>query len=103
MVSIFGELATYDKRIIIYYVIADYKIAAYLQSETLLANPKYYDIDTFSVHVLQSTIFLLIATLILPKGSVRDESTFFIMLSILVVLVVMAVFLRRRRLKNDKY
>ena len=68
-----------------------------------LANPKYYYIETFAVYVVQSTIFLLIAILILPKGSVRDESTFFIMLSILIVLVVMAIFLRRRRLKNDKY
>jgi len=55
------------------------------------------------VYVVQSTIFLLIAILILPKGSVRDESTFFIMLSILIVLVVIAILLRRRRLKNDKY
>ena len=103
MVSIFGEISYIGQKNHISYVIADYKRAAYLQSETLLANPKYYDIDTFTVYVLQSTIFLLIAILILPKGSVRDESTFFIMLSILVVLVVMAIFLRRRRLKNDKY
>ena len=68
-----------------------------------LANPKYYYIDTFAVYVVQSTIFLLIAILILPKGSVRDESTFFIMLSILIVLVVIAILLRRRRLKKDKY
>ena len=41
----------------------------------------------------------LISFSILPKGAVRDEATFFAMLSILVVLVIIALILRRRRLK----
>jgi hypothetical protein len=50
---------------------------------------------------MQNAIFLLASFLILPRGSVRDESTFFIMLSILVVLVVVAIILRRKRMKKD--
>jgi len=50
---------------------------------------------------MQNAIFLLASFLILPQGSVRNESTFFIMLSILVVLVVVAIILRRKRMKND--
>jgi hypothetical protein len=42
----------------------------------------------------------LILLSILPKGAVRDEATFFAMLSILIVLVIVALILRRRRL-ND--
>jgi hypothetical protein len=42
----------------------------------------------------------LILFSILPKGAVRDEATFFAMLSILIVLVMVALILRRRRL-ND--
>ena len=42
----------------------------------------------------------LILFSILPKGVVRDEATFFAMLSILIVLVIVALILRRRRL-ND--
>jgi hypothetical protein len=34
---------------------------------------------------------------ILPKGTVRDENTFFILVSILVGLVVAAYIMRRRR------
>jgi len=34
---------------------------------------------------------------ILPKGTVRDETTFFILVSILVALVIAAYVMRRRR------
>ena len=45
-------------------------------------------------------IVRLILFAILPKGAVRDEATFFAMLSILIVLVIVALILRRRRLKD---
>jgi hypothetical protein len=45
-------------------------------------------------------IVCLILFSILPKGAVRDEATFFAMLSILIVLVIIALILRRRRLKD---
>lgn len=51
--------------------------------------------------MMQNMIFLVVSFLILPRGSVRDETTFFIMLSILVVLVIVAIVLRRNRLKNE--
>ena len=38
-----------------------------------------------------------ILSAILPKGTVRDESTFFILVSILVALVVAAYIMRLRR------
>jgi hypothetical protein len=34
---------------------------------------------------------------VLPKGSVRDETSFFIILSILITLIGIAIILRRRR------
>jgi len=46
-------------------------------------------------------IIYLIFFLILPKGAVKDEATFLAMLGILIVLVIIAVFLRRRRLRED--
>jgi hypothetical protein len=42
-------------------------------------------------------LFLAIILLILPKGAVRDEGTFFLMLTILIVLVGVATVLRRKR------
>ena len=46
-------------------------------------------------------IIYLIVLLILPKGVVKDEATFLAMLAILIVLVIIAVFLRQRRLRED--
>jgi hypothetical protein len=40
--------------------------------------------------------------MVLPKGAVRDERTFFIMLTILIVLVVIAIILRTRRVVDEK-
>jgi LPXTG-motif cell wall-anchored protein len=37
---------------------------------------------------------------ILPKGTVRDETSFFIILSILLILIGIAIVLRRRRQKD---
>jgi LPXTG-motif cell wall-anchored protein len=37
---------------------------------------------------------------ILPKGSVRDETSFFIILSILIILIGIAIVFRRRRQKD---
>ena len=45
-------------------------------------------------------IVTLILFSILPKGAVRDEATFFAMLSILIGLVIVALVLRRRRVKD---
>lgn len=50
---------------------------------------------------MYNVLFSVIRFLILPKGAVKDEATFFIMLSILVVLIGMALILRRRRAKED--
>ncbi len=47
-------------------------------------------------------LFLIILS-ILPAGAVRDETTFFIFVGILIVLIITALILRRRRLaKNDE-
>jgi TRAP-type uncharacterized transport system fused permease subunit len=46
-------------------------------------------------------LFLLVILLILPKGTVRDEGTFFIMLTILIALIGVAIVLRRKRLENS--
>ena len=45
-------------------------------------------------------LFLLVILLILPKGTVRNEGTFFIMLTILIVLIVVAIVLRSKRREN---
>ena len=45
-------------------------------------------------------LFLLVILLILPKGTVRNEGTFFIMLTILIVLIVVAIVLRGKRREN---
>ena len=50
------------------------------------------------MNILLDIFFILFS--ILPKGAVRDEATFFAMLSILIVLVIIALILRRRRLKD---
>lgn len=43
-----------------------------------------------------STLYTFILY-VLPKGSVRDETSFFIILSILITLIGIAIILRRRR------
>jgi hypothetical protein len=48
---------------------------------------------------VQQMIYLMLFS-ILPKGAVRDEATFFVMLSIIIVLLIIAQILRRRRLKD---
>jgi hypothetical protein len=47
---------------------------------------------------------LLSATLfaILPKGTVRDEGTFFILVTILAGLIVAAYIMRKRRSRQSK-
>jgi hypothetical protein len=45
-------------------------------------------------------LVLLVILLILPRGTVRDEGTFFIMLTILIALIGVAIVLRRKRLEN---
>ena len=61
-----------------------------------VVNAKYFYVDLLIMY----QVFLLVVILILPKGAVRDEGTFFIMLSILIILIGTAIILRRRRLKN---
>jgi len=46
-------------------------------------------------------IEILISLLILPKGTVKNEGIFFAMLIVLIVLIAIAVFLRKRRGKED--
>ena len=43
----------------------------------------------------------LITLLILPTGTVKNEGVFFGMLSVLIALIVLAMILRRRRLRNS--
>jgi hypothetical protein len=43
-----------------------------------------------------------IALMILPHGTVKNEGIFFLMLTILIALVVLAIVLRKRRSENDK-
>jgi len=43
-------------------------------------------------------IFIYLLQNILPKGTVRDETTFLILISVLIVLVGVAMVLRRRRM-----
>ena len=45
--------------------------------------------------------FALLALLILPPGTVKNEGVFFGMLSVLIALIVLAMILRRRRLRNS--
>ena len=45
-------------------------------------------------------LFLLVILLILPRGTVRDEGIFFIMLTILIALIGVAIVFRRKRLEN---
>jgi LPXTG-motif cell wall-anchored protein len=47
-----------------------------------------------------SAIYIFILY-ILPKGSVRDETSFFIILFILITLIGIAIILRRRRRQED--
>ena len=42
-----------------------------------------------------------IVLIVLPKGSVKNETTFFTMLAILSILVVIAMVLRRRRRSEE--
>jgi tellurite resistance protein TehA-like permease len=42
------------------------------------------------------------ALMILPHGTVKNEGIFFLMLTILIALVVLAIVLRKRRSENDK-
>ena len=44
--------------------------------------------------------FALLALFILPPGTVKNEGVFFGMLSVLIALIVLAMILRRRRLRN---
>ncbi|NOJ28956.1 MAG: hypothetical protein DA328_02180 [Nitrososphaeraceae archaeon] len=47
--------------------------------------------------------FLIILS-ILPAGTVRDETTFFILVGIVITLIIAAMILRKRRLsQNDDY
>jgi hypothetical protein len=39
----------------------------------------------------------MINLMILPKGTVKNEGIFFLMLSVLVALIIIAIVLRRRR------
>jgi hypothetical protein len=50
----------------------------------------------FSVRIIIFTIFL-----ILPKGVVKDEPSFLVMLAILIVLVAVAIILRRRNKEKN--
>jgi TRAP-type uncharacterized transport system fused permease subunit len=63
----------------------------------LIENAKYLHFDLLVVMV---PLFLLVILLILPRGTVRDEGTFFIMLTILIALIGVAIVLRRKRLEN---
>jgi hypothetical protein len=42
-----------------------------------------------------------IALMILPHGTVKNEGIFFLMLTILVALIILAIVLRKRRSQND--
>jgi hypothetical protein len=63
----------------------------------LIENAKYLHFDLLVVMV---PLVLLVILLILPRGTVRDEGTFFIMLTILIALIGVAIVLRRKRLEN---
>jgi|GEM_PF-1415389 hypothetical protein len=43
----------------------------------------------------------LLTLLILPPGTVKNEGVFFGMLSVLIALIVLAMILRKRRLRNS--
>jgi hypothetical protein len=45
--------------------------------------------------------FALLTLLILPPGTVKNEGVFFGMLSVLIALIILAMILRRRRLRNS--
>jgi TRAP-type uncharacterized transport system fused permease subunit len=63
----------------------------------LIENAKYLHFDLLVVMV---PLVLLVILLIFPRGTVRDEGTFFIMLTILIALIGVAIVLRRKRLEN---
>lgn len=42
-----------------------------------------------------------IALMILPNGTVKNEGIFFLMLTILIALIILAIVLRKRRSEND--
>ena len=46
-------------------------------------------------------ILQMINLMILPKGTVKNEGIFFLMLSVLIALIIIAIYLRRRH-KNDE-
>jgi len=50
---------------------------------------------------MSSALYIFILY-VLPKGSVRDETSFFIILSILITLIGIAFILRRRRQEDSK-
>jgi hypothetical protein len=39
--------------------------------------------------------------MILPKGTVKNEGIFFLMLTVLIALIILAIVLRKRRSEND--
>ena len=42
-----------------------------------------------------------ISFMILPKGTVKNEGIFFLMLTVLIALIILAIVLRKRRSEND--
>jgi hypothetical protein len=46
------------------------------------------------------SFLVLVSLAILPAGTVKDERVFFILLSFLVILLVIALLLRHKRQKN---
>jgi hypothetical protein len=46
-------------------------------------------------------IFQWIGLMILPHGTVKNEGIFFLMLTILIALIILAIVLRKRRSEND--
>ncbi|MFZ0327182.1 MAG: hypothetical protein WBP64_08525 [Nitrososphaeraceae archaeon] len=45
----------------------------------------------------------LLALLILPPGTVKNEGVFFGLLFVLIALVILAIVLRKRRLQNSDH
>lgn len=45
----------------------------------------------------------ILALLILPPGTVKNEGVFFGMLFVLIALVILAMYLRKRRLQNTDH
>lgn len=42
-----------------------------------------------------------ISLMILPKGTVKNEGIFFLMLTVLIALIILAIVLRKRRSGDD--